>query len=281
MRTWAVSLVLLMAGPLRAAVPDFTLEGRAPKRAAVRTARPDTLQLGYRYGYVTYREPGVMEQRGSLHGATAKAQFLSGDMLYLGAELTGLFGTIQYDGRYEDDEKTPAKAPANDYIMDARALVGGNLTSGSDDLYLIPYFGFGYRQLNDQIQIAGAYNRDVVYQYIPIGVMVNTIITPEYTLGVDLEYAQLLSGRVRSRLTDLGAKWSDVENHQSNGFGLRAAINNTWNMNKVNLLIAPYLQYWNLSDSDVQPASTPSGRKMYHEPANDSTLLGIVAGVSF
>ncbi len=232
-------------------------------------------------GHWEYKEPGLMREYGMLYGArlTIETSAPSSPYLYIG-ELDFLRGDITYDGMYDNGE--PVSSPTRDMIWAARGLmgfpsgvfVGGRPTS-------TPFFGIGYRSLNDVIEGRGGYERQITYLYLPFGVKFAGEMGPSTTISTGLEADLLLAGSVKSNLSDVSSDYPDITNNQEagSGFGLQADVSFHYKTESFGVHFQPFVQYWKVETS--QPVYVYSGTEVrkYVEPDNNSTLWGARIGI--
>jgi len=187
-------------------------------------------ELGAEVSYIEYREPGVMREKGMLYGIagsfTARKLSLFSDevdnwMLRLEARFA--WGKMDYK-----NSGTMENIP--DYLIEARAIMGYDFPLLVNTIFT-PYFGFGYRYLNDdsggKISSTGAYGyeRESNYFYSPLGFETNTSLKKGlWSWGIKAEYDIFWQGRQISHLSDVDPGYSDVKNKQKRGYGLRGAL---------------------------------------------------------
>jgi len=174
-----------------------------------------------------------------------------------------------------------------DRAFESRALLGYDL-SVMEKSILTPYFGFGYRYLNDdssgKITSDGSagYNRVNHRLYSPVGMEWTMRMENEWSIGATAEYDLFWWGRQLSYLSDVNPSFGDVKNTQKKGYGLRGSIKLQKNTEKIDYLIEPFIRYWNMSQSNnanVTYSGTIVGTG--YEPKNDTTELGVNFGVKF
>jgi hypothetical protein len=196
---------------------------------------------------------------------------------------------MRFEGRYEygkvDYTGSGTKYNNPDWYYELRALLGRDFEFG--DYSLSPYFGIGFRYLYDDIRgvtSTGAlgYTRESQYTYLPVGVTHRMKLESSARLATTVEAAWLIQGRQTSTLSDAIPTLGDVTNDQRNGYGLRGSIyyeKNNWSF-------GPWVQYWNIKNSDSAPVTQIVGPFIFivgiaWEPPNKTTEIGLRLGYKF
>ncbi|MBU4346166.1 MAG: porin family protein [Candidatus Omnitrophica bacterium] len=259
------------------------------------------LELGAEVSQITYKEPGVMEEKGMMYGIVGSYTYRGCvypsppeiDRTMLRAEAKGSWGQVDYKNSGTLDN-------INDYILEFRGL-GGYDFSVFTESTLTPYIGFGYRYLNDDMSgkitstNAVGYERESNYIYSPIGVEVITPLKNDWSIGATAEYDIFWWGQQKSHLSDArlySSTWGyytypDVENDQEKGYGIRGSIKLQKESEKLDFVIEPYIKYWNIKRSTEVTASTTSENGLwiitstFVEPKNNSTEIGVKVAVKF
>jgi len=171
----------------------------------------------------------------------------------------------------------------NDYIIEFRNLLGYDFSFPDSDILFTPYFGFGFRYLNDN---SGGrrtstghwgYEREQIYYYSPIGIELFNKKNNELSFKAIWEYDLFLKGQNISHLSDINTYYSDLAFDQYDGYGLRSSLRIKKEDEKIHYLIEPFIKYWNIQNSEV----TYNIGIPYHEPTNNSTEIGIKLGMQF
>jgi len=228
--------------------------------------------------YHVYKEPDVMKNKGMMYGLTGSYSYH--DNIMLKAEAREAYGEVEYKNSGTMDD-------VSDFCFELRGL-GGYDFSLSDNFILTPYFGVGYRYLNDDSSGkttstgAGGYERESNYIYSPLGIEANINMERGWSIGASMEYDIFWRGKQISHLEDANPAFGEVRNTQKKGYGLRGSIKLKKTMEKVDLCIEPFVRYWNIkksNDSDVTYAGVIIGYG--YEPKNNTTEYGLKVGVNF
>ena len=270
-----MTLGLALIGGLVAAPQSFAFESKIHE-----------CEVATEISYIKYSED-VMKEKGMMYG-------ISGDYTYrgnLGKNISNImlkidnkvsFGQVDYEGELNDG--TPYDIDDIDDLMYEVRGVGGydfNVMDGT--VRLTPYFGIGYRYLNDDSSNdAAGYERESNYFYSPLGIEAMTELKDGWSLGAAVEYDIFWFGKQKSHLGDAVASLSDIENDQKSGYGIRGSILVKKKSEKVNFLIEPFVKYWDINDSEATTVSlsgTIIGTAI--EPENHSTEFGLKIGLEF
>lgn len=190
------------------------------------------------------------------------------------------WGSVDYEG-------SGTLKNIDDYIFETRIVTGYQFAGLSRGTSLLPYFGFGYRYLNDdmggRVTSTGAhgYERESNYYYSPLGVFLDTGLAGDVSLRACLEYDHFWQGRQLSRLSDVSG-YSDVRNKQQKGYGLRASLRVSKKARRCQVSAEPFVRYWNIrrsKESEVIYNGFVSGTGI--EPKNNSVECGVRLAASF
>jgi hypothetical protein len=195
--------------------------------------------------------PVTVKVTGRLAGATGAYTFTD-DKRHIFTRIDGrlAYGKTDYEG-----SGTQTGVP--DTIFETRAVVGMDFFPGLS-VTLSPYVGLGYRYLYDDSRgytstNAVGYRRYSNYLYAPLGLAARFDMGSQWILAPTLEYDVFLKGRQESKLSDTNLGYSDVSNNQKHGRGYRASLM----VQKDHWAFGPWLHYWNIKDSDIQPSGIP------------------------
>ncbi len=238
------------------------------------------LKMGTEVSHITYKEPGVMQEKGVFYGVFGNLTFKpEGAAYFLALDGHFNYGQVDYEGTGTLDN-------VDDFLIEPRML-GGWVFDFSESVHLSPYSGLGYRFLYDDLGSmytstgAAGYDRLSQYVYLPFGLSLDVSLTSKWQIGFNAEYDLFLRGWQESYLSDI-AGFSDLKNTQDSGYGVRGQIDIKYKTDMFNILVSPYIRYWNIDDSDVATA-TYAGVVQFsgYEPHNTSTEIGAKLGVEF
>lgn len=244
-----------------------------------------SLELSPEVSYVTYKEPGI-EEKGVMYGLSGAATWRkrapeSTDGMMVKADGRFGFGQVDYDGALSNG--TPYKIKdINDMIADVRGSVGYDFAVFKASR-LTPYFGMGYRYLNDDLSKDPAgYERESHYLYSPVGAAIETDLGNDWFAGASVEYDIFWRGWQESHLSDAVATLDDVTNTQKKGYGLRGAVRAGKKGKKIDWFAESFIRYWSIEESEqsnLALSGTIIGSVV--EPKNHSTEIGIRLGARF
>jgi len=228
-------------------------------------------ELAISLGYYRYEEPGLMSLQGIKSGIELRTTqsypvrhtFLRGELRYAG-------GIVDYSSN-----STGSSSGEPDWYFEGRALVGQDWLLETSTVST--YTGLGYRfLLNDGRGITSTghagYRRESTYIYLPVGVIFRTGLNHGDEMIGSLEYDHLLSGNQFSKLSDASIGYSDLDNKQTEGYGMKLRLSYVtarWSS-------GPYLHYWNIADSAIGPVYQNGVLNGYGlEPHNKTIEVGM------
>ncbi|MFH1440808.1 MAG: hypothetical protein ABIH18_02035 [Candidatus Omnitrophota bacterium] len=249
------------------------------------------LEIGPEIYYFRYKEPGVMKEDGMMYGLTGAYSWHNNFMLKAEGRIAG--GQVDYEGSGTIDN-------ISDFSAEVRGL-GGYDFKPSEEFIITPYFGIGYRYLNDDAsgKISstnyGGYERESNYIYSPIGVEGVFNMQDGWSIGGLVEYDIFWQGKQKSHLSDVRCydpiagyyTDNDVENDQDKGYGIRGSIKLLKKGEKLDFVIEPFIRYWNIKKSKEVATSTISENGLWIkygtviEPKNNSTEIGVKFMIGF
>jgi len=260
------------------------------------------IELGTEISHITYKEPGVMQEKGMMYGVdgsyvyrTQVTEYPKGIDIWM----------LKIDGRFSygqvDYVNSGTMDNIDDYILEFRGLWGCDISVLKlKPSTLTPFIGIGYRYLNDDFAgttSTGAlgYERESNYIYSPVGIEVVTPLKNGWSIGATTEYDIFWHGKQKSNLSDARLynpvtgyyRYDDIENSQDSGYGVRGSIKLQKKAKKLDFVIEPYIRYWNIKESKQTTTSTISENGLwiitgtFVEPDNNSTEIGCKLAVKF
>ena len=243
------------------------------------TQPPVLWELGAEEYYYLYKEPGVMQNKGSLYGLVGSYTYRESDVM-LRAEARGSVGQVDYKNSGTMDS-------IFDFSFEARGLAGYDIAL-SNVYTITPYSGFGYRYLNDdssgELTSTGAagYERESNYYYSPIGLENTFLLKEGWIVVLTTEYDHFWRGKQISHLSDVNLGYGDVTNTQKKGYGLRGSVKVRKEGENFDLVIEPFVRYWKIAksnDSNVTYSGVIIGYG--YEPKNNTTEMGLKVSLEF
>jgi len=241
--------------------------------------------VAFQASYFQYKEPSLsVEDKGVLYGVSAAYTYHDG--VTFSGDFRFSYGNVDYSSG-----NTGSLDNIEDYILEYRFWGGYDFVldaSPERATLLTPYFGFGYRYLNDdsggKTSTTGAlgYERESNYFYSPIGLK-TTLLYPNWSFELAAEYDIFWWGLQRSHLSDASPLLADIENEQNSGYGVRGSLKVVRKLQNLSLFLEPYAIYWNIDKSEVSAVTTSSGYiiGVGWEPDNESTEWGLKIGIRF
>lgn len=243
----------------------------APTVMAIGNATQTGKELTVTLGHYRYEEPGLMSLQGFKSGIALRAtQAYPARLTFLRGELRYASGTVNYSSN-----GSGSSSGEPDWYFEGRALVGRDWLLKSATVSA--YTGLGYRfLLNDGRGITSTgyagYRRESTYIYLPAGLILCTSLSNGDAMMGSLEYDHLLSGNQYTQLSDTGLGYSDLDSKQTDGYGMKlrlSYVTHRWSA-------GPYLHYWNIADSAVNPIFRNGVLDGYGlEPHNKTTEIGM------
>ncbi len=243
--------------------------------------RRNETDLGLEVSHITYKEPGLMQEKGMMYGA-AGSYSIHTNKLRLKFDGRLACGRVDYDGQLSNG--TPYTVSGiSDLIFEPRVSVGYDYAVSTKTL-LTPYAGLGYRYLFDNLaKDVHGYNRESNYLYSPVGLDAVVSFENGWSAGAIAEYDLFWYGLQRSHLGDVYNGVDVVNNDQTRGYGARGSIKIQKKTERVDFIIEPFLRYWNIGQSKTS-AITASGTNIIgygYEPKNNSTEYGVKIAAKF
>lgn len=221
-----------------------------------------------------------MSDSGRLYGFSIKHQsdYFEKKLIFL-AEIHYLKGNTDYDGALSDGSKFTSKSDNN--VLELRGIFGFPFNPGYR-IGLTPYFGYSHWVLTNGDDPSNPYDygRKTVYRTIPVGINIARAFGAENSgsvLGIYGEYSYFLSGKVKTKLSDVHPVFPDLENKQNKGKGYAAGLNFKSLFEKGFALgISTYYRVWKIADSDLVTAELfPGFQITAKEPESTTKILGL------
>lgn len=212
---------------------------------------------------------------------------LKGGIGYYGTKplAENFFGLLAIDYRFGSVEWTASDSSGGsggqakgipDYYVEGKIAVGRDFTFES--FVLSPYVGLGYWMLFNEFSSASSgYDRTQEYFYLPVGLIHRFSLGSDGMLETTVEGDFLLAGYHKAAFSNFDSDWEDANFKQESGYGIRASMI----YRKGNLGIGPYLNYWNIADSDKDHIECYDGITCEtFEPANSTIEYGMKVQLS-
>ncbi|HRZ14696.1 MAG TPA: hypothetical protein P5110_04210 [Candidatus Omnitrophota bacterium] len=251
-------------------------------------ARKHNWELADELSVITYKEPGIMKEEGWLNGI-AYGYAYRGWLPFIGEPQPQRY-SLRLEGRNSvgqvDYSGSGTLKDIDDYLFELRGTAGYDFFIRAQRSMTV-YAGFGYRYLNDDMDgrrtSTGHYGymRESKYYYSPLGVEISDALKGDWRIKARLEYDYFWSGRQISHLSDVPG-YADVKNKQNKGYGLRSSVAFMYRMKEYDLVIEPYVRYWNIKRSKESEIIyngfiTSTGI----EPKNNSREIGLKVAAYF
>ena len=254
-----------------------------PARVYNKIPKPSThtFEVGPEVVALQYKKPTVgVKERGTLNGLYANYTYRAdteGPINVLHADTHFDYGKMVYRG-------AGVVGDIDNYLAEARLWAGKDVNLSSY-VRLTPYMGVGYRWWYDdaggRTSTTGSVtvDRQSQYVYVPFG-MQWALDTDSWQVGLETEYDLLVRGWQDTYVSNIDG-FPDIRNTQKSGYGLRGALNLKKKTESLNFVVAPYLRYWEIAESDTVTKTAGLGPYTRTEYANRSIEAGARFGVEF
>ncbi len=257
-----------------------------------------SVEIGPELSYFKYKEPGLMKEEGLYYGLSGSLTsrfppYTDNEDLFnqptsrTGTTMVRLEGNISWGEVDYKSEGTGELENIDDRLFEIRGL-GGFDYETSDWAVFTPYFGVGYRYLNDdsggKITTTGhrGYERESNYYYSPVGAELNMELGSGWSLGLTSEYDIFWFGKQKSHLGDAVAGLGTLSNEQKEGWGYRGSLRLQHTGENVDVLFEPFYRYWEIEDSDISNVTFNGVVVGYGlEPENFSKQFGLKTALKF
>jgi len=248
------------------------------KRYRMKYLEIHSIELGLKLLNFTYKEPDIgVKDQGRMNGIGMAYTYHNNLMFKAALDYYG--GKIDYEsdsGKLND---------VNEFIFELRCLIGRDYQRYNSAIvdFITPYTGLSYRYWKDdsggKVTDIGyyGYDRETIYYYSPFGLETIKRLENEWLIGVLLEYDLFWMGKNMSHLSDVDPSAPDLVFDQNDGYGLRFAVKAKKAFNKAKIGIAPFINYWNIDNSEkvIFFDSSSGFWVIFYEPKNKTTEFGI------
>lgn len=239
--------------------------------------------LGLELFPYSYKEPDLMKMNGFFYGINGSYSFYLGKYYFLQLESRAALGKTNYssNGTGSHGTKTTNK------LLETRVLFN-RYFQVSSNIYIYPFIGLGFRYKEDNsngIKTTTGHTgvlRESNYYYVPVGLSMHYNLQQGWGLYISGEYDIFLEGKQKTS-GSLSSNTFKVINNQSKGYGLRSEILLEKTFNKYIVSIGPYINYWNIKDSDTDRIFCRScgAYHYFYEPKNITQETGIKIKLTF
>jgi hypothetical protein len=239
-----------------------------------------------------YKEPKLdtpVRWEGVLTGVslryTGRALFsnepLGSDSSFFSAELRYLTGYVDYNGWTQGGARVDTH-DIQDYFIEGQ-IKSGKVYNITPALDVRLYAGLGIRYLVDKFdKAAGGYCRTQNYVYAPMGLQAGLYLPNNWALHFNGEFDWFISGRQRSRFSDVAQGANKLTFKQKEGYGARFSVKAEKWYEKYAVFAEPFFRYWRIQESDIDHAFINGAYAgSYLEPNNETIEWGLRAGFTF
>ena len=238
--------------------------------------RWDQFEISHEIYQYQYKEPAVnVKTDGVMYGVVGAYAHHDPSHWMLKAAGHAAWGSLDYQSAASGsiDE-------VDDYTYEGGAAVGYDFQL-NENQRVTPFFGIGYRYLNDDTSGrrsslgARGYERESNYLYSPLGAEYSTELKEGWRLSVSAEYDILWAGKQESHLSDAIANLGDISNDQDSGYGVRGSVKLQMKTDRVDLAIEPFIRWWSIEDSQATNVIFSGVIVGYgYEPQNETLEIG-------
>lgn len=289
--------------------PKQALIGKETKETPAKTIQEDDFkklsggklfELGYELSSIAYEEPDMMRETGIMSGVSGSFTYYGwmplvpfnffGWLPNLPEDRSKCKNMFKVEGKLSsgqvDYRNSGSIDDIRDFMAEIRALMGPVFYG--KEIAAIPYLGYGYRYLNDdmggKISSTGAYGyeRESTYNYIPLGANLIFALNHGWFIETNSEFDFFMGGKQISRLSDVDPGYNDAFNEQSGGYGMRGSIRLKRAFKAVDFIIEPFVKFWSIKRSDDYIINYNGVPAFYaYEPKNHSTECGLKVATRF
>ncbi|HHV01240.1 MAG TPA: hypothetical protein GXX68_03510 [Defluviitoga tunisiensis] len=203
----------------------------------------------FNYWEVNDNHDLFMKEYGLMKGVSLSYHYNSNFLFKVEGKFA--YGNISYDGSTSDGH--PVKLNnVFDYTFEIRELIGKQFSLNSE-IFISPFLGLGYRNLNDELGKASylGYKRESNYLYLPIIIQTSINLKKDIIMYNEFEYDLFFLGIQNSYLSDVNPVYSNVRNIQNQGFGLTDHL--SFSVPLFNSIISTklFIRYWHVEKSSL------------------------------
>ncbi len=270
--------------------------------AITRDLRRLTWEVGPEAYYYKYVEEGFMQLEGMYYGLnlgftlrnwlptspelSSEAMDIAFWKLMLRGEARFAFGDVDYEAPGWGSVDN-----VGDRTFEVRLLVGPEFPT--ENTMFTVFTGLGYRYLHNDTRTSAvdpsAYERESQYLYLPLGAQMTSQLSHGWSWGLAAELDVFLWGNQRSHIDWYWIELYDpgpppiyiwhyeefIDNYQERGYGLRASAKLQKKGDKIDLIIEPFIRYWNINESNKDWAW------LAYEPTNSTMEAGVRVMLGF
>lgn len=255
-------------------------------------------------GYFQYREPGAdVDYSGAVTGIEGSYKKQLSKNYAIRVQSQYMQARTTYDGHVNNHqiaggstitnnvEKYDISYDSDMWYSDSNIAMGKRILK--NNFQITPYIGIGYRYLKNpgKPEIAGDYEREVTYLYLPLGVELKKDISKSKGWGITGEIDILVHGWVKAHTSEISEKCNDLEFNQSKGGALKISGFYHQHLFGQAVSVSPFAELWVIGDSDTDALLYDGTRMMvqsadgelndYREPYNVTMSLGLRISVLF
>lgn len=239
-------------------------------------------EIGGEVYYYFYEEPNFAELEGVYYGVNGTyTHRVDNPMWVWTGEVRAAFGDVDYASN-----GTGSANGIDDFVVEPRGWLGFDVEALGG--YLTPYFGAGYRYLqndmNGVVTTTGArgYERRSQYFYSPAGIEYATGLAQDWRLEMAAEYDIFWTGVQESDLSQAVSAFNDLQNDQEGGFGVRASVRFVKQSGAFDIVIEPFFRYWKVDESETSTITIQGVAVGYGlEPENQTYEAGGKISIRF
>ena len=226
----------------------------------------------------TYEE-SHMKDSGTLNGFNLLGQYKFTPSFAMNGRVNYLSGKLEYDGQLMSG--TPLKSDDHYTVLDL-SLETELLTDLSRTVDTSFIFGLGTRTTSDANDPTPYdYRREHIYNYYTF--VLQTIVPHKDSSQTKmyLGFDNMISGHVKTYLSDVDARYPDMDMKFSSGTALKLGVSHSRQFNFGRIYGGISYKKWSLADSEVAVVKINGVNNYMVEPSNATTVLALDLGLIF